>query len=312
MRLDFNVLWVEDQPNAVESTARSIAREMAEEGFQFNPIQCRSLDEVKERIAADVFTDEIDLILVDWDLGTETHGEDAITLIRNEQRFRYKDIVFYSALKPAGELRELAFANDLEGIFCAASREDLVVEVIGVFESLIKKVLDLNHTRGIVMGATSDIDHLVNECLIAMHDKLDEPGKVTMLKEILDRIGERTKHFTKRAGKLKGSATLVSLFDEHEIFTANDRLRILSRMLTVEKFKVYGETRASIVAYLKEVVPGRTSLAHLVMVPQGKPQAVMTSQGKVVTLEETRVLRRRILSLRDDFRVLLAALKEMK
>src|SRR5260370_38368633 len=130
MRLDFNVLWVEDQPDLVESTARSIARQMAEEGFQFSPIPCQSIGEVENLIADDVFTDEIDLILVDWELGAATHGDGAIAIIRNEDRFRYKDIIFYSALKPAGELRELASANGLEGIFCAASRQDLVVEVI--------------------------------------------------------------------------------------------------------------------------------------------------------------------------------------
>ena len=45
----------------------------------------------------------------------------------------------------------MASEAGIEGIYCA-ERENLPDEVIGVFESLIKKVLDLDHTRGIVMG----------------------------------------------------------------------------------------------------------------------------------------------------------------
>ena len=309
MRLDFNVLWVEDQPAEVEAQSRSIAKQMAEEGFHFNPFTCQSLDKVKELIAKDVFTDEIDLILVDWDLGSGVHGEDAIATIRDEEAFRYKDVIFYSALKPAGELRELATEKELDGIFYT-SREDLVGEVIGVFESLIKKVLDLDHTRGIVMGATSDIDHLVNECLLHMHAKLAKPGQEALLKQMLERIQERIDDITKRANKLLGAATADTVFASHEIFTSADRLRILSRVLKDAEFKEHAEKRPTVVAYLEDVVPGRTTLAHVVLVPEGKPEGIMSTQGKVFTLDQTRDLRKQILKSREDFRDLLAALKK--
>jgi hypothetical protein len=309
MRLDFNVLWVDDQPARVESQVAAIAKYMEDQGFNFNATLCQSIDDVRSRVADDVFTDEVDLILVDWDLGGNVQGQNAIGEIRDQ--VPYKDVVFYSALNAADQLRRLAFDAGLEGVYCA-TRGELVDEVIGVFDSLVKKVLDLDHARGIVMGATSDIDHLVTECLVLMHAKLDDPGKAAMLKEILERIGERIKDLTKRVGKLQSSTSLDALLEAHEIFTANDRLRILSRMLKVDKFKVHGETRQTIVTYINEVVPGRTGLAHLVMVPKGKPQAVMTSLGKTVTLEETQALRRQILGLRSDFRDLLAALKAME
>ncbi len=247
-----------------------------------------------------------------WLIGTSgarTHGQDAIAAIR--QNVPYKDVVFYSAQTPADTLRQLAFNSGLEGVYCA-SREELVDEVMGVFESLVKKVLDLDHTRGIVMGATSDIDQLVNECLALMHDKLDGTGKAAMVKEILERIQERIDDLVTRAAKLDASKAFADAFKSHEIFTANDRLRILSRMLKVERFKTHGEARGTIVTYLQEVVPERTDLAHLVLVPEGKPQSITTSKGGIVTLEQTRALRRQILDLRGDFRSLLDALKAMK
>ena len=50
MRLDFNVLWVEDQPNHVEAQIERISQLMQQEGFRFTPILCRSIDEVQQAI----------------------------------------------------------------------------------------------------------------------------------------------------------------------------------------------------------------------------------------------------------------------
>jgi hypothetical protein len=306
LRLDFNVLWVDDQPNRVESQIKRITKQMEDEGFQFNSTLCTSMDDVRKLIAENVFTDEIDLILVDWDLGSGVEGQDAIVAIR--ETVPYKDVVFYSAQNPADTLRKLAFEKGVEGVYCA-SREELVDEVWGVFESLVKKVLDLDHTRGIVMGATSDIDHMVNQCLIAMHVKLDQAGKDAMIKNALRYIDKRIAELTKTATALQKATTIVELFEAHMILTANDRLRMLNGALKVKSFEAHKGYRETVVTYQQKVVPRRNDFGHLVLVPVGKPVTFADSKGKPVTLAETRELRRLILGLRNDFRSLLIGLQ---
>jgi uncharacterized protein YerC len=291
----------------VEAQIKGIAKLMADEGFYFSPQLCTSMDEVRKLIADHVFTDEIDLILVDWDLGSGIQGQEAIAVIR--ETVPYKDVVFYSAQNPADELRKLAFARGIEGVYCA-SREGLVDEVFGVFESLVKKVLDLDHTRGIVMGATSDIDNMVKECLIVIHGKLDEAGQQTMLKEALKQIADSIKELTKKADKLQNATTLPTVLEAHRIFTAFDRLKMLRNVLKDEMLKSHAGARTAVITYMDKVVPERNSLGHLVLIPEGKPQAVTNAEGKQISLAEARDLRRRILSLRDDFRNLLAALQK--
>lgn len=127
MRLDFNVLWVEDQPNYVEPQITPIKQRMREEGFEFNPILCQSIEQVRDKIADEVFKDEVDLLLVDFDLGAGVQGQDAIAEIRGT--VPYKDVIFYSANNSADTLRQLAFENNLEGVFCAG-RNDLIEEVM--------------------------------------------------------------------------------------------------------------------------------------------------------------------------------------
>lgn len=307
MRLDFNVLWVEDQPDRVAAQIVRIEKQMESEGFCFASTPCRSFDEVQGLVKDDVFTDEIDLVLVDWDLGNNLQGQDVIALIRDS--VRYKDVIFYSAQTPADTLRKLAFDRGLEGIYCA-SREELVDEVFGVFESLVKKVLDLDHMRGIVMGATSDIDHMVNECLLLMRAQLDSAEKEKMFETAVEYVQKRIDGLLKTAEELKKATTLEELFAEHMILTANDRLRILGGALKTKTFEAHKAYRESVIKYQQDTVPKRNELGHMVLVPSGKPTGVAAISGKTVSIEEMRELRKLILGLRMDFKNLLAALRD--
>lgn len=304
MRLDFNVLWVDDQPNAVNAQITRIKTLMAEEGFHFNPAQCRSIDEVETLIAGDVFQDEVDLILVDWDLGGGVHGQDVIERIR--QVAQYKDIVFYSARTRAADLRRMAFEKELEGIYCA-TREELVDEVLGVFESLVKKVLDLDHTRGIVMGATSDIDHMIHSCLLHIEARLDDTRKKTLVDQAIKRVQERVKDIAKQGERLGAATNVATILEAHMIFGANDRLRMLRRLL--EDDATHAQSVDTIKSYMDNVVPDRNVLGHMILAPEGRPQAVVNTEGKQISLDDMRTLRKTILSLREDFRILLDALK---
>lgn len=306
MRLDFNILWVDDQPERVRAQITAITTRMQEEGFQFAPTLCQSVDEVKAKIADDIFTDEVDLILVDWDLGNGVEGQDVIAEIRS--MVPYKDVVFYSAQTAPDVLRKAAFDKGVEGVYCA-TREQLVDEVLGVFDSLVKKVLDLDHARGIVMGATSDIDYIVNECLLAVHGQSDEAGQVAMMKQGLGYIQKRIKELVETAKQLEGAKTLSEFFDAHFILTSNDRLRMLGGALKTTPFAAHKAYRTHIATYQHKVVPGRNILGHAVLVPEGKPQSVTDSKGKAISIQETRELRKIILDLRVEFRKLLNALR---
>jgi hypothetical protein len=279
---------------------------MAAEGFEFRPRQCTTIAQMEEAISEEVFTDEIDLILVDWDLGGDEHGEDAIERIR--QIVQYKDVVFYSGQATVVELREKAYHKQLEGVYCAG-RAELVDEVIGVFESLIKKVLDLDHTRGIVMGATSDIDYMVNTCLTLAHDKLDDAGKAIFIEQAIKRVAEQVKNVTKQGEKIKKQPSVEALFKAHMLFTSDHRLRMLAHILGMESFAEHSFGVATVNSYREGVVGSRNTLGHAVLVPNGKPSTVVDDAGQVVDLDKMRELRKLILDLRTDFRALLEGLQ---
>ena len=304
MRLDFNVLWIDDQPERVEAQIVAITSRMEEEGFRFNATQCRLLEEVSAIVKEDVFTDQVDLILVDWDLGGGVEGQDAIAMIR--ETVLYKDIVFYSAGKPLEKLRQLAFSKRAEGVYFA-SREELVEEVIGVFDSLVKKVLDLDHARGIVLGATSDIEYMIGECLEAIHGQYHQTGKENMFKEALKLMDGRIASLNKSANALRQGGSLTDCLKEHLLFQSNDRVRLLARALDAGEFAIYKSYRPSVIRYQNDVAPKRNRYAHVTLIPDRQPHT-LAGAGQVVTLEETRELRKLILTLRGEFRNLKIAL----
>lgn len=309
MRLDFNVLWVDDQPKQLQAQIAAISRQMSEHGFKFNPTVRHSLEEVRTLISDDIFTDEVDLILVDWDLGGGLKGQDVISAIR--ENIQYKEVVFYSSLTSASELRRLAFDVEAEGIYCA-SKGNIVEEVIGVFEGLVKKVLDLDHTRGIVMGATSDIDHMALECLNCIHDQSVEDVRAEMLNKARKMVEKKIADLNKKSAELKEATSIASLLKAHALFTANDRLRVLNTALQAKDFDGHATLRTGLKAYITDVVPKRNDLGHVILVPEGKPGVLADVEGKVVSLEDMRVLRKTLLELRGNFRALRDSLQSPK
>jgi hypothetical protein len=180
---------------------------------------------------------------------------------------------------------------------------------MGVFEALVRKVLDLDHTRGIVMGATSDIDHLVNTCLTIAHTKLDNEGKSKFIGEALQRIADKVKNTIEQGEKIKNDPSVNAIFKAHMLFTSDDRLRMLAAILKMEEFVAHARANVTIKSYRENVVPVRNVLGHMVLAPQGKPQVVETTEGKQVSLSQMRDLRKLILDLREDFRALADALR---
>lgn len=304
MRLDFNVLWVEDQPSGVAAQGKAIGRNMAEEGFEFKPTMCTGLDEVQHRLSDDLFTDEVDLILVDWDLGKGVEGQTVITGIR--ERIPYKDVVFYSAVTDTKKLKEASFSEGHEGVYFV-HRNDLVDEVTHLFKSVVKKVLDLDHTRGIVMGATSDVDQMARECLRFAHNLLDDASRAGVLQEMVAILDDKIPNLEKRVAKLKQAPTVAGILESHLTFTANDGLRVLTRILEHDALKIHSGHVESIKLYIKEVVPKRNILGHKVLSPEGKPE-IAGMPGETISLEDLRALRRLLLELRQRFRDLHGAL----
>jgi hypothetical protein len=157
------------------------------------------------------------------------------------------------------------------------------------------------------MGATSDIDHLVNQSLSMIQGKLgaERPAFIAKAKAL---VAKRAAEIAALADALNAADSIERFSEHHMIFTAHDRLMLLSSALKFEACQPYAGSRAAVNSYMSSVVRDRNILGHAVIVPEGKPTAVTHGSGKTMSLAETRELRKLILRLRDEFRGLFAAL----
>jgi CheY-like chemotaxis protein len=294
MRLDFNVLWVEDQQTAVQAQCKRIQRLLKKEGFRLQVKFASSVDAAKSFLSQDIYGDHIDLILMDYDLGAGTQGDAGLVEVRNI--FSYKDIIFYSA--KASDLQKMVADKQVQGVYCSP-RDNLTETVLGTFETLVKKVLDIDHSRGIVMGATSDIDHCVNNSLVNIYEKSNSQCQTKTLKAMTKRMKEKRKDFEKKATEIEALTCLSELMDKYDLYTSNDRLRLLKNALEITG--LHSDKVASIKTYL-ETVPKRNDLAHVrVTYGEGFSRKFINRYGEELTSDGMKALRLELLDYQDLF-----------
>lgn len=294
MRLDFNILWVEDQVAGVQSTRERIELDIRREGFRLKVQFVSSIVDAKRYLSEEIYGDHIDLILMDYDLGAGGRGDDGLVEVRNI--FQFKDIIFYSA--GASDLPDLVASKKIQGVFCS-TRDSLHETVHGVFDALMKKVLDIDHSRGIVMGATSDIDHYVIDCLATCFENSDNNERDRALKSLAKHLKEKEKSFEKEVALLREVKHVSELQPYHATYTSNDRLRLLKNIL--EKSEQYTLLIPSISRYLNETVSKRNDLAHVRVQVKGFSRKLFDRHGTELTSVQMKKLRNELLEFQNLF-----------
>jgi len=298
MRLDFNVLWIDNQPQNVESYQQRVDIAVRKEGFRLQTFTALTFEEAQEQLQGDVILDEIDLVLVDYDLGANVaKGDAAVREIRN--RVAYKDIILYSS-NAALDLKKMVLSEGIEGVFCA-HREGLVDTMIGTFEALVKKVLDLDHCRGIVMGVTSDIDQIVHDSLLALAPKLSPEQLETVVTYALRKIDERLVRFQNERDEFAERKSIESLLAAREAFPAINKLGLLKKVLGLYFAQDHVAIRDAIGKYASEIPSRRNVLGHARLVVEGTRRSLRGRTVASITIDDLRDLRKLLIDYRDTF-----------
>lgn len=292
MRLDFNILWVDDQPNNVQPTREALERLLRKQGFRLVVQFVTSVDGAAAFIADDIQGDHIDLILMDYKLGAGGNGVEGIKIVR--QSLPYKEIVFYSAQTLLDELKQTSAG----GVYLAL-RDDLKDVAYGVFETLVKKVLDIDHCRGIVVGAASDIDHYVFESIFALFDSSDGKTQAETLSAIKERLREIEARWVDGIRELDAIKHPRELVEKHHIYTSADRANLLKKLLKWRA--IHADKLDAIGSFVSKTMPRRNDLAHLRVKIEGLNRKLFDRRNVEFTVAEMRDLRIRLLEAQEVF-----------
>ena len=160
MKLNYYLLWVEDDDSWFKDTSELFEMTIKDFGFDAIIERKKTLLEVKEEIAKDNLK-KFDIFLIDFNLKDSASGDNIIELLRGKEI--YTDIVFYSSDK--GSIIESVKEHQFEGVY-HSDRKEIEDKFVKVFKTTIKKIEEINSMRGLIVGETSELDALIEEHLI--------------------------------------------------------------------------------------------------------------------------------------------------
>jgi hypothetical protein len=240
---------------------------------------------------------EVDLIVVDYNLGgNQERGEAFIRKIREHDILT--EVIFYSAAG-ATDLWDAVRVRQLEGVY-VTNRQGVTAKVEKVGYQSLRKVLDLNMMRGIVMAEVGDLDLLIDAIVVAALAALES----TQRAEIFSRFGKKSlDQATRRCDEISKFLKTPTAAEMTRLSDSNKRWESLKRVMKVHPRLA----RQSIGDFPKEVLFPRNCLAHGTARPEGA-SCVFSFAGKEYLYDqpESIRLRKTILEYRDLFRKFMA------
>lgn len=171
MRLDFRILWFENQPNDVRTQVEEIEDHLRTVGFIPHVHMVPNGDDVESLGNDQELYDEFDLVVVDYDLGQPGQNGDWVAQ-QIRRHFGFTDIIFYSGKKP-GELRQLVLDGGIDGVYCF-NRPDLADKLAVHIDQVVRRLSRLEAMRGLAMGVVGRCDDELKSILLFTFQSLDE------------------------------------------------------------------------------------------------------------------------------------------
>jgi len=296
MRLEFNVLWFENQPDGIKTQIEEVEEYIQSDGFipRINiEIDASNLDEL---IRSQGLYDEYDLVVVDYDLGnSEQNGDFVAQKVR--LGFGFTDIIFYSGKTPA-DLRALINAKQIDGVYCATRGPQLVEKIISHIGQMVRRLSRLEGMRGLAMATVGKCDDELRSFLRHVYAAADDGRKELMVSE-LDKLVQSA---TSNAGKKYAE---LDSFDS----------RLHSRSVTsfhLQKFALnllrkkdgYKDVRSLLSRYDPEVLERRNILGHVLEERTDAGWVLSSIRGTSITIQDFPELRRHMAGHLGNIRLL--------
>ena len=281
MKLNFNLLVIDDNPDSIVQAVAALRDHLDSQGFtlvdeypsKVSPSSIRHLAWSRGR--------NFDLVAVDYLLASnDFDGGDMASIIRRE--LAYTDMVFYSSNASLDLLGRLA-QSKVEGVF-VATRDELGEALSGVADTIIGKAVDLNHMRGIAMAEVAEMDLLMEDTLADAFNAGD-----SALDAVATRTANRIKNSmtesAKRVDEVVSKQRIVGLVRDPRLVSSAQKFHALRRVCKAMNPKPYLGVLDS---YQSEVIDKRNLLAHAKEVDDGNGTSTLQSSrgGSTITIDD--------------------------
>jgi len=248
MRLTYSILWFDDDQSSFESIDLDYVRdELYSLGFTLKVVPVHNSESFNSYTPFKDF----DMIIVDFNLGDE-QGDTFIEKVRNNDV--YSEIIFYSFTE-ASDLWKAIHDRQLEGVF-VTNKKSIETKVARVARQSVRKVLDLENMRGIVMSEVGDLDALLEDIFIRAMNALPEKKQHEVFCRFHEKTGEQHGKFSESLAAFKQTPSiegLLALCDSDKRWQNFNRVKKHHELLNSKKLE--GD-------YSQEILWPRNCLAH--------------------------------------------------
>ncbi|MFN5984034.1 MAG: response regulator [Fluviicola sp.] len=225
MNLEYKILWFEDEPASFNAKKRLVKRIVENFGFNFpdpkNEIDGSNIDNLNFA--------KYDLIISDLKL-SDVEGTTVLDIIR--EKGIYTEVVFYSSIGESA-LREELKRFEIDGVYCAdRTNENFKEKVEKVIETTIKKVQDVNNTRGLVIAETILLEKKIENILLEYFNETEnilEEQKGELLRNIHSK--KVTRHKSEIEELEKVDFKDIKILIEKDVLTASNSFDAVQSIL---------------------------------------------------------------------------------
>ncbi len=228
MRIDYNILWFENDEGWLKPTVKGISNMLEDYGFRLRETSQKDGSKIDDLIVAiQSKALDVDMIFMDFKLSGKVNGEKLIETIRKKNL--YTEILFYSNDVNVKQIIEDAYGS-IEGIYYAG-RDNFRQKAQEVIWHTIKKVEDVESMRGLIMGATSEIENVMKEITLeyieGCGDNIKNIIATPIFKEVEKNVNEKSKKYTDYVKSLN----LKNLVKEKAMFDADKKAFAIQRII---------------------------------------------------------------------------------
>lgn len=320
MKLQYRILWVEDETDYVDGFPfNRVEEHIRDSGFEPALVLRASPEDVRKVVNQN----EFDLLIIDFRIADDDfHGSDLIQQIR--QNDCLTEVVFYSG-SPRSELHREAGNKGLEGIYFAPKDPDgLVRKITDVFDLTVRKVLDVNNMRGFVMAGVAELDLLLDEIIHLKHSRISAEHQLALRRKIMQRMLPQPRFLISLAQDLPEAKSqqlkeALGMLEEHEPAAFEvlfgRRMDSAKRVDTVAglcKQHQYLKEHKDDIVKMSSLLEWRNALAHQRPTTSAEGALQFTVAGETVRFDDdqTLALRREIRLYLDKLGVVLTKVRD--
>ena len=264
MKLSYNVVWMEDQPHNVQPHRDGLKINLERKGVELFVREISNFGDPNGTIRAlRRDQDNIDLVLLDWNLG-QAGGRHApvngSTIARKVRaNIKYTDIIFYSTAS-ASELRRAVADEGVDGVYCC-HRDELVTVCVGMAMRSMRKNLGLNSLRGAYVVKVTELDYIVKECITRLYDKMNPEEKLSFITSIVRRLRSSAQSMINGLERIDMN-DLGSLMGSRAFGSDQKISALLDGLDLIEHVSDYSHYRDTLNTYRDDILTPRNIFAH--------------------------------------------------